>query len=335
MLVPGGDESFLARAGIPGLQDAEMASAFARSLDVEPVLVPVESHEALIPMLVEGHGDLIAAPLTITEARSAQVDFIRSTRAVSEVLVGKKGAPGLPRTLEALDGREVHVRASSSYAETLAALQAKTLPKLRIVHAPERDDAEALVYAVSRGERPLTVVDDLLLEAIEAYNPDVERLFPVATQRKIAWAVRKENPELGAALDAFVVARAMTQHREAIARGDLAEIQRRRVLRVLTRNNPVTYFLYKGRQHGFEYELASMLAEDLGVRLEMVVAPERKDLIPWLLEGRGDVIAASLTVTEGRGERVAFSQPYLFTREVVVKKRGAPGPMIEACALTE
>ena len=43
---------------------------------------------------------------------------------------------------------------------------------------------------------------------------------------------------------------------------------------------------------GFDFELAKLIAENLDVRLAMVVPPSRDQLIPWLLEGRGDIIAS-------------------------------------------
>ena len=115
----------------------------------------------------------------------------------------------------------------------------------------------------------------------------------------------------------------MTGHKEQIRTGDLSEIKRRGVLRVLSRNNTTAYFLHRGRPFGFEYELARVFAKDLGVRLEMIVPPLRSDLIPWLLEGRGDLIAAQMTITDARREEVAFSRPYRFTWEVLVGHRDA------------
>ena len=104
--------------------------------------------------------------------------------------------------------------------------------------------------------------------------------------------------------------------------GDLDEIRRRGVLRVLTRNNGTDYYLYRGRSMGFEFELARTFADYLGVRLHMIVAPSRGELIPWLQEGRGDMICAGLTVTPARLEKVRFSYPYSeITRVVVTNKK--------------
>lgn len=120
---------------------------------------------------------------------------------------------------------------------------------------------------------------------------------------------------------------ALSSHRRLQYRGDLDEVQRRGVLRVITRNNSISYFLFRGAEVGFDYELAQALARELGVRLEVAVAPTQRDLVPWLLEGRGDLIAAGLTVTEGRARRVVFARPYLEVRDVVVVRRGRKPPL--------
>ncbi|MCA9553043.1 MAG: transporter substrate-binding domain-containing protein, partial [Myxococcales bacterium] len=331
VLVQRSEEGFLPRTGTPALADVELAEAFAATLGVEPIFVVVEAHSELIPALVRGEGDLIAAQLSVTPARAEQIAFGRSTFGVSEILVGRKGAEGLPTSIPELAGHTVHVRQSSAYAETLERIKAEhKLTDLTIAYVPETEDAEDIVFSVTNGERELTVVDSHILTAIESYNPRFVRLMTLQDKREIAWAVRKENPELRAAVDNFFLERALTSHRAEIFTGDLDGIRARKTLRVLTRNNAITYFLYRGRQYGFDFELAELLAKELGVRLEMVVPPSREDLLPWLLEGKGDLVAASLTVTEGRQGKVAFSRPYLYVNEVLVKKRGTPGPAAPA-----
>lgn len=108
-----------------------------------------------------------------------------------------------------------------------------------------------------------------------------------------------------------------------VVHADLDMIRERGVLRVLTQNDSVSYFLHKGQALGFDHRMAELLAKSLGVRLRMVVPPSAEDLIPWLEQGRGDLIAAKMTVTPARRARVAFSHPYLYSDEVVVGPLGA------------
>jgi membrane-bound lytic murein transglycosylase F len=72
---------------------------------------------------------------------------------------------------------------------------------------------------------------------------------------------------------------------------------------------------------GFEYELAETFADYLGVGLEIITA-DWNDMFDLLGTGRGDLIAASLTVTPTREEMADFSEPYLSVQQhVIVHKR--------------
>ena len=326
VLIDGTEEDSLPREGMPRAQNRALLERFAQKHGMSVEFLAVQHFDQLIPQLREGRGDLIAADLTVTPERAKEVAFTRPLARVSEVVVGRRGAQDLPRRPEELAGRTVHVRGSSTFAASLLALTKDTAPGLVIEPAPETVDPEELAWQVSRGERPLTVVDSHLLAAIETYNPDVQGLFPIAEGRQLAWAVRLENPALRAALDAFLVERALTEHREQLVTADLEGIRKRGVLRVLTRNSPVTYFLHRGEQAGFDYQMAKLAADALKVRLEVVVPPTYDQLIPWLKEGRGDVIAAALTATEERAKEVAFSKPYLYMDEVLVQRTGAAKP---------
>jgi polar amino acid transport system substrate-binding protein len=64
-----------------------------------------------------------------------------------------------------------------------------------------------------------------------------------------------------------------------------------------------------GELIGFEVDVATQLAADMGVKLELL-AYEFDRLIPALEAGEIDLIAAGLTITPERALHVNFSQPY-------------------------
>ena len=101
----------------------------------------------------------------------------------------------------------------------------------------------------------------------------------------------------------------------------IRQIKKSGVLRIITRNNSFNYFIYKGKEMGFEYALAKRFAKKLGVRLEVVIAPGWSEIFPWLLQGRGDLVASSLTVTADRARKVKFTTPYNKVEEVAVTRR--------------
>jgi polar amino acid transport system substrate-binding protein len=60
---------------------------------------------------------------------------------------------------------------------------------------------------------------------------------------------------------------------------------------------------------GYDADVAKLLAQDLGVKLQLVpvTGPNR---IPYLLSGQVDVLVASLGITPERAKSVDFSEPY-------------------------
>ncbi len=75
ILVPERSDSWLPREGHPQDMEQELAANFAHSIELEPVLVYVGNFEQLIPYLIEGKGDIIAANLTVTQSRKQQIAF--------------------------------------------------------------------------------------------------------------------------------------------------------------------------------------------------------------------------------------------------------------------
>ena len=102
---------------------------------------------------------------------------------------------------------------------------------------------------------------------------------------------------------------------------DLPEIRARGTLRVLTLNNYNCFFLYRGEERGLEYELARKFAEELGVKIEVVIPPRGNDLIPWLQAGKGDLVAASVPLADRDASGVASTRPYDFTRVAMVVRK--------------
>src|SRR6185295_9475268 len=92
-------------------------------LRVQVIIIPVGRDE-LLPGLVEGRGDIAAANLTITDERREQVDFSDPiSTGVSEIVVTGPASPPI-QSVQDLSGKEVFVRQSSSYYESLQSLNA-------------------------------------------------------------------------------------------------------------------------------------------------------------------------------------------------------------------
>ena len=101
---------------------------------------------------------------------------------------------------------------------------------------------------------------------------------------------------------------------------DLDSIKRRGKLIALTRYNANSFFIYRGRAMGFEYELLQLFARELGVELEMRIPRTHDSLFILLENGGGDLIAANLPVVSEKNDQILFSQHHNTMRQVLVQR---------------
>jgi len=107
---------------------------------------------------------------------------------------------------------------------------------------------------------------------------------------------------------------------------DLSAIAKSDTLRVITRNHPLSYYLYRGTRRGFDFELVQKFAQEQHLFLQVVVPPTWNDMIPYLYEGKGDVICAMMTDTKEREQVISFTKPYLEVHQVAVGTESDPPP---------
>jgi membrane-bound lytic murein transglycosylase MltF len=157
---------------------------------------------------------------TITPERSERVDFAEPIlTAVAEIVVLGPAAPPI-ENFDDLAKTVVHVRRSSSYYEHLA-LNARRLTEgvmpVAVVEADENLEDGDLIELVDVGVIPAVIVDshtaNLWAKIFErvTLRPDLV----VNEEGQIAWAMRKESPQLMAAVNGF-----MDQARKGTALGN-------------------------------------------------------------------------------------------------------------------
>jgi membrane-bound lytic murein transglycosylase MltF len=180
-----------------------------RARPIRVVFIPT-SRARLMSDLTEGRGDIAAAGLSITPERQAIVNFAAPfADDVSEILVTSADAP-VPATIEDLAGQSVYVRRSSSYYASLESLNAKLKaqgkPPVKIVLADENLEDEDILEMMNAGLIDATVVDSYLAtfwqQIFTNLRPHPELVLRAGSH--IAWAIRKDSPQLKATLDAFV-----------------------------------------------------------------------------------------------------------------------------------
>lgn len=106
----------------------------------------------------------------------------------------------------------------------------------------------------------------------------------------------------------------------------LAQIKRDGVLHVLTRSAPTTYYAVTNGHAGLEYDLVSLFAKQLGVRVQFHTANNLSELLTKTAQGEVDLAAAGLAITESRAQKIRFATPYHEIVEQVIYRSGTSRP---------
>ena len=177
--------------------------------------------------------------------------------------------------------------------------------------------------AVKAGKADAAAYDEPILKNIAAKNDGLMVLPDMLTVDNYGIAVQPESRELKEAIDAVL--------KDLKQNGGYAEMQTRwfptkgspaampvialngdaGVLRLGTAAVTEPFSFVDGSQQvvGFDIELAQRVALQQGKKLE-VVNMEFGSLIPALISGKVDMIAACITITDERAKKVLFSAPY-------------------------
>lgn len=99
------------------------------------------------------------------------------------------------------------------------------------------------------------------------------------------------------------------------------EIQSDGKLTALIAYSGTSYFLYKGRPMGYEYELLEKLAEHFGLELELKISKNLDLMLEELNDGGIDIVAHGLAITKDRQKAAAFTDYLYLTNQVLVQRK--------------
>ena len=204
--IDAGEPRGLAYESIRNFEDELNAQLKTRNLRVHLVFVPLQRIQ-LRSALLDGKVDMVAAMVTVTPEREKMAAFSTPTRTnVSQVVVTGPGAAAL-KTLDDLAGREVFVRKSSLYYDSVVKLNAtfakRGLRPVVIRDAPEVFEDDDVLEMVNAGLATATIVDDYLAEFWNRVftSLTVHEALAVRTGGTLAVAFRQGSPKLRAAVD--------------------------------------------------------------------------------------------------------------------------------------
>ena len=180
-----------------------------KHLRVQVVFIPV-AHDELVPALLQGRGDIVAAGTLISDWRKEAVDFTNPTRtSISVIPVTAPGAPPVAGVQD-LAGREIYLRKSDISGDAVKRFNAELAkagkPPVRIRAAPEVLADEDVLEMVNAGLVQVTLVNDDIAEFWKQILPGLV-LNPGAalkTDGQAGMMVRKGSPQLLAELNEFL-----------------------------------------------------------------------------------------------------------------------------------
>ncbi|OGV31247.1 MAG: hypothetical protein A2020_01330 [Lentisphaerae bacterium GWF2_45_14] len=300
----------------PREYDRIFLSDIAENMNVVLKYVYVEKFSDLIPALRDGRGDIIADNISITGARKKLVDYTMPISSTQDQIVAAKSNRKV-KSENDLANKNIYVEADTTYVGSFNWLKNK-IPSLRMT-SEKSCDTESLLYKVSSGEVELAIADTNYTLGYLSFRDDIKIVYTFPHKIFTGWAVRKNCPALLKTLNDYLSVY-LPKYKDHILKGDLPELKKRKFIRVLTRNNPSCYYIQRGQFAGFEYELARKFAEEQKLYLIMIVPPKWDDMIPWLIEGKGDIAAALISKNTERlnMKEISFCAPYCENNDRIV-----------------
>lgn len=184
----------------------ELMKEFAKEQNLALEIVIVGPQESPFDLLNEGKGDIIAANYTTTSERQKYVKFTRPYNLVNQVLVYSSDLDTSFQSIQGFSGQDkppITVRRNSSYYNRLQQLQ-KEGYDLNINVVPNEKDTESLLFDISRGTYEATVADDNIFHAANKYMPGLIQGPIISEKDTIAWAIRKNAPNLETKINRFL-----------------------------------------------------------------------------------------------------------------------------------
>ncbi|MGP8217744.1 MAG: transporter substrate-binding domain-containing protein [Bacteroidia bacterium] len=216
ILTENSSTSYFIYKGQPMGYEYEMLNSFAQSIGVELDVVVVRNVDNIFRMLDSCEGDIAADNLTITSNRRKDAGFTNPLFTTRQVLVQRKpdNWPKLSAMqLEAmlvknplqLAEKQVYVRSGSSFYERLKDLSDEIGGKIEIIETPGTETTEELIGDVAKGKIDFTIADENVARIIASYYDNLDISTPISFPQKIAWAVRRDSPELLSAINEWII----------------------------------------------------------------------------------------------------------------------------------
>ncbi|MDI9604596.1 MAG: transglycosylase SLT domain-containing protein [Bacteroidota bacterium] len=181
----------------------DMIRDFCQHHGLVPHVEAADNVPAMLRMLHEGEGDVIAYGLPVTNTLKESVIYSGLKQVAHQVLVQRvKPTESMVTDVTQLIGQRVTLLAGSHYHERLTNLN-RELGGGILLDVIENDTTavEDLIRGVSDGSIEYTVADDDLARLNQTYFRNLDVHLQLSFDQRSSWAVRKDTPRLADSLD--------------------------------------------------------------------------------------------------------------------------------------
>lgn len=215
VLVDNNSISYFIYKGQPMGYEYELLNLLAKQLNVALKIQVTSGVDRAIDLLNTGEGDLLAFPLTVTKDRTQYVTFTQPHFNTYQVLVQRKpdnwrrmGIDDINKALIRnpvdLAGKKVYVLPGTSFELRLKNLSEEIGGDILIRRDSSSTESESLIRKVALGEIPYTVADHIIANVNASYYPNLDVNTPISVMQQVAWATRKNAPQLNEAINEWL-----------------------------------------------------------------------------------------------------------------------------------
>ena len=218
-----GPTSYFIYKGNPMGFEYELLKKYAKHINVDLEIVPIKNMDSIFVELNTGIGDVVAANLAITAERLMQTQFTDQVLVTQQVLIQRKpeGWRKLKKSVlkkillqSPLDlvGKTITVSKGSSFYSRIKSLSNEIGGKINVSTVSGETSMEELIEKVATQEIKYTVADKNLASVNLWKHPNIDLSLNLSLDQKIAWAIRKNGPQLTKSMNDWLSDFKKTKH---------------------------------------------------------------------------------------------------------------------------
>lgn len=188
--------------------DYELLKKFADEKGLKLDLRIAKSESELTAMIDSGEVDIVAYRLPMTNEYKKKYLYTNNVFVSKQVLVQRSGPDEITNVVQLL-GKEVVVTEDSKYHQRLSNLNEELGGGIKIRTVADSVSEDDLIELVSQDSIDYTIAEMDIALLNKTYYKNLECKMAVSFSQRSAWVVRRETPDLGDSINAWI-ARSVT-----------------------------------------------------------------------------------------------------------------------------